>query len=87
MRVEGPELRGLSQWVQLYTGAQINFGDLTPYLTYLVDIYLPFAYFDGKNYENLKNKLLQLSPVDLRRDNKKKKKKKCAENRVYLRRV
>ncbi len=24
------ELRGLSQWVQLYTGAQINFGDLTP---------------------------------------------------------
>ncbi len=28
------ELRGLSQWVQLYTGAQINFGDLTPYLTY-----------------------------------------------------
>jgi hypothetical protein len=53
----------------------------------LVDIYLPFAYFDGKNYENLKNKLLQLSPVDLRRDNKKKKKKKCAENRVYLRRV
>jgi len=30
----GRELRGLSQWVQLYTGAQINFGDLTPYLTY-----------------------------------------------------
>ncbi len=28
---------GLSQWVQLYTGAQINFGDLTPYLTYDVD--------------------------------------------------
>ncbi len=28
------ELRGLSQWVQLDTGAQINFGDLTPYLTY-----------------------------------------------------
>ncbi len=26
------ELRGLSQWVQLYTGAQINFRDLTPYL-------------------------------------------------------
>jgi hypothetical protein len=25
-------LRGLSQWVQLYTGAQINVGDLTPYL-------------------------------------------------------
>jgi hypothetical protein len=31
---KGAELRGLSQWVQLYTGAQINFGDLTPYLTY-----------------------------------------------------
>ncbi len=24
-----------SQWVQLYTGAQINFGDLTPYLNYV----------------------------------------------------
>ncbi len=34
MRREGGELWGLSQWVQLYTGAQINFGDLTPYLTY-----------------------------------------------------
>jgi hypothetical protein len=30
----GGKLRGLSQWVQLYTGAQINFADLTPYLTY-----------------------------------------------------
>ncbi len=30
----GGELRGLSQWVQLYTGAHINFGDLTLYLTY-----------------------------------------------------
>ncbi len=29
----GGGLRGLSQWVQLYTGAQRNFGDLTPYLT------------------------------------------------------
>ncbi len=28
------ELRGISQWVQLYTGAQINLGDLTPYLNY-----------------------------------------------------
>ncbi len=35
MRGEGGELRGLSQWVRLDTGAQINFGDLTPYLTYL----------------------------------------------------
>ncbi len=33
MRGKGGELRGLCQWVQLYTGAQINFGDLTPYLT------------------------------------------------------
>jgi hypothetical protein len=30
----GGQLLGLSQWAQLYTGAQINFGDLTPYLTY-----------------------------------------------------
>ncbi len=30
----GPELQGLSQRVQLYSGAQINFGDLSPYLTY-----------------------------------------------------
>jgi hypothetical protein len=29
------ELRGLSQLVQLYTGAQINYGDLTLYLTYV----------------------------------------------------
>ncbi len=27
-------LRGLRQWVQLYTGTQINFGDITPWLTY-----------------------------------------------------
>ncbi len=30
----GEELRGLRQWAQLYTGAQIIFGDLSPYLTY-----------------------------------------------------
>ncbi len=30
----GGELRGLSQRVQLYTGAQTNLGDLTQYLTY-----------------------------------------------------
>ncbi len=30
----GGELRGLSQWVQLYAGAQINVRDLTAYLTY-----------------------------------------------------
>jgi hypothetical protein len=28
------ELRGLSQCVRLYKGAQMNFGDLIPYLTY-----------------------------------------------------
>jgi hypothetical protein len=28
----GVDLRGLSQCLQLYTGAQINFGDLAPYL-------------------------------------------------------
>ncbi len=30
----GGKLQGLSQWVQLYAGAQINFEDLTPFLTY-----------------------------------------------------
>ncbi len=30
----GGELRGLSQWEQLYTEAQINFGDINLYLTY-----------------------------------------------------
>ncbi len=34
MRGGGVVGLGLSQWVQLYTGAQTNFGDLTPYLTY-----------------------------------------------------
>jgi hypothetical protein len=32
----GWELRSLSQWVQVYTGAQMNFGDLIPYLTYVL---------------------------------------------------
>ncbi len=33
-------VRGLtfSLWVQRYTGAQINFGDLTPYLTYAMKL-------------------------------------------------
>ncbi len=31
---------GLSQWVQLYTEAQINFGDIAPYLTFGINIYL-----------------------------------------------
>jgi hypothetical protein len=30
----GGKLRGLSQWAQLYTGAPINFGDLTQYLSH-----------------------------------------------------
>jgi hypothetical protein len=34
----GGEFQGLSQWVQLYTGAQINFADLTPHLTYVEHI-------------------------------------------------
>jgi hypothetical protein len=34
------ELRGLSQWIQLYTGAQLNLGDLTPYLTYGWKVYV-----------------------------------------------
>ncbi len=33
-------LRGPSQWVQLYTEAQIIFGDLTPYLTYGINVSL-----------------------------------------------
>jgi hypothetical protein len=32
---EGGDLRGLSQRTQLYTRAQLNFEDLTPYLTYV----------------------------------------------------
>jgi hypothetical protein len=28
---------GLSQWVRLYTGPQINFADLPPYLTYALN--------------------------------------------------
>jgi hypothetical protein len=54
---------------------------------YVVDIYLPFAYFDGRNYENLINNLLQLSPVDLRRDTREKEKEKMCRKPVYLRRV
>ncbi len=37
MRGEGwGELQGLSQWVQLFTGAKINLADLSPYLIYKV---------------------------------------------------
>ncbi len=48
----GGEVRGLSQWVQLYTGAQINFGDPTPYLAYgrdPPDLYLK----NGSHGQNL----------------------------------
>ncbi len=44
------ELRGLSQWVQLYTGAQIIFGDLTPYLTYGHSDQLLYFCFDNGEY-------------------------------------
>ncbi len=43
---------GLSQWVQLYTGAQINFGDLTPYLTYVFNP-SPFLSFTCTSIRNL----------------------------------
>jgi hypothetical protein len=33
----GGELPGLGQLVQLYSGAQMNFGDVTPYLTYMTN--------------------------------------------------
>ncbi len=33
----GGGVQVLSQYVQLYTGAQMNFGDLTPYITYALD--------------------------------------------------
>ncbi len=33
----GGGLLGLGQWEQLYTGAQINFGDLPPFLTFNVN--------------------------------------------------
>jgi hypothetical protein len=39
MRGGGGELLGLSQLVQLYTGAQLNFGDLIPYLSLTYDNY------------------------------------------------
>jgi hypothetical protein len=40
----GGSCRGLSQWIQLYTGAKINSGDLTPYLTYAYRAHIVFAY-------------------------------------------
>jgi hypothetical protein len=33
-----PKCGGLNQWVQLYTGAQINFVDLAPYLIYALTL-------------------------------------------------
>jgi hypothetical protein len=43
-------LRGLSQWVQLYIGAQINFGDLTSYLTYVQNHTIIHARIGGLIY-------------------------------------
>ncbi len=51
----GGGLQGLSQWAQLYTGAQMNFGDLTPYLTYA-----PFLNLLDWHYDSL----LQSGPAD-----------------------
>jgi hypothetical protein len=55
----GGELRGLSQWVQLYTGAQINFGDLTPYLTYAETEAFQVVHICKKQYFNQVNKKLK----------------------------
>ncbi len=52
----GRELRGLSQWEQLCTsrdhGAQINLGDLTPYLTYGCTV---LQHIGGKNTPGFSN--------------------------------
>ncbi len=40
----GGELRGLSQWVKLYTGTLINFGALAPNLNYVPTIWMRRAY-------------------------------------------
>ncbi len=45
----GGVLGGQHQWVQLYTGAQINCGDLTPYLTYAPP-FSPFKRTVSRNF-------------------------------------
>jgi hypothetical protein len=48
-------LQGLSQLVQLYTGAQINFGDFTPYLTY-AQLLMPIPFnFENKNNSEVRS--------------------------------
>ncbi len=49
-----PKCGGLRarQWVQLYTGAQINFGDLTPYLTYKLDVPQPDLKHQGSRLKH-----------------------------------
>ncbi len=49
----GVALRGLSEWVQLYTVAQINFGDVTPYLTYDPPNHLEHAAYDQLSLDPL----------------------------------
>ncbi len=46
----GGVLRGLSQWVQLYTGTQINFGILSPYFLMFMG---PRNWFQGMNSASL----------------------------------
>ncbi len=46
----GGRLRGLRKWVQPCTGAQINFGDLTPYLTFDLWIMKPGSPADDFMY-------------------------------------
>jgi hypothetical protein len=56
----GGGLRGHSQWVQLYTGVQINFVYLTPYLTYWWLI---------TNWRQYAGRLSLGSPIHLRKSN------------------
>ncbi len=44
----GGGLRGLSQWVQLYTGAQFTFRDLTPYLIYGAHRWSYLLFIEGR---------------------------------------
>ncbi len=53
MRRGGERLRGLSQWVPLDTGTKINFGDLTPYLTYAFRVSLLSSSFFVHSTENI----------------------------------
>ncbi len=61
MGPESGELRGLSQWVQPLTRAKINFGDLTPYLTY--DFHVTPFRFLVQDFANLFRIVLSLSSL------------------------